>query len=128
MTMPVGAKDLGTSEWFGKENFGQTTDSKSEKSLLTPEQSVLNEAASTIISGRKDDYGNAEDSFATIAELFSTFLTARTGQSVKLSGRDVAMLNILQKVARDTQSRKRDNLVDIAGYAALAERSVGSDR
>ena len=60
----------------------QTTSGKTENRFPTPEESVLSDAATTISSGRQDDYGNAEDSFATIAELFSTFLTARTGQSV----------------------------------------------
>lgn len=36
--------------------------------------------------------------------------------------RDVSMMMILVKVARDANKPKRDNLVDIAGYARCAER------
>lgn len=93
-----------------------------------PEHEILREAATTISSGRQDDYGHAEDSFATIAGMWESYLSARFGESVEIDGRDVAMMMSLLKVARDAASRKRDNLVDLAGYAALAERTIGSDR
>lgn len=93
-----------------------------------PEHEILREAATTISSGRQDDYGHAEDSFATIAGMWESYLSARFGEPVEIDGRDVAMMMSLLKVARDAASRKRDNLVDLAGYAALAERTIGSDR
>lgn len=93
-----------------------------------PDQEILREAATTISTGRQDDYGHAEDSFATIAGMWESYLSARFGEAVELDGRDVAMMMSLLKVARDASSRKRDNLVDLAGYAALAERTRGSDR
>lgn len=92
------------------------------------EHEILREAATTISTGRQDDYGHAEDSFATIAGMWEHYLSARFGESVELDGRDVAMMMSLLKVARDAASRKRDNLVDLAGYAALAERATRSDR
>jgi len=94
----------------------------------TPEKSVLDEAAATISTGRVDDYGQAEDSFGVIASFWGTYLSARLGTPVTIDGWDVAQMMNLLKTARDTQSRKRDNLVDGAGYLALAERAVSSDR
>ena len=121
------------------------TGSKSTNTAKTVEQSVLDDAGTTISGGRVDDYGKAEDSFATIAKLWSTYLTARArtivdlefdsevdeyidSLEVTIDGRDVAQLMVLLKTARDAISRKRDNLVDGAGYLALAERSTRSDR
>ena len=88
---------------------------------------ILREAADTIGGGRQDDYGNAEDSFAAIAKMWQAYLAAR-GARGPLDGRDVACMMSLLKVARDAKGRKRDNLVDIAGYAALGERATRSDR
>ncbi|QRE00898.1 hypothetical protein [Nocardia phage NC1] len=88
---------------------------------------ILREAADTIGGGRQDDYGNAEDSFTAIAKMWQAYLAAR-GARGPLDGRDVACMMSLLKVARDAKGRKRDNLVDIAGYAALGERATRSDR
>ncbi len=69
------------------------------------------------------DYGKPEDNFATIAELWNTYLEAVFNDSecdvnVYLCSRDVAAMMILLKVARVASSIKDDNWVDIAGYAA----------
>lgn len=88
-----------------------------------PLESILAEAGAIIAGARETDYGKAEDSFQIIAQLWNTYIEdnqARGGG--RLGGRDVALMLILMKVARDGHKSKRDNLVDIAGYAALAEK------
>lgn len=67
------------------------------------------------------DYGKPEDNFATIANLWNTYLEAVCDDpdlSVYLSSRDVAAMMILLKVARVATSEKADHWIDIAGYAA----------
>ena len=90
---------------------------------------VLTEAASLVFGPRQADYGPPIDNFSDEALAFTAYLRARKlvagtspVQRNELSPRDVAMLNILQKVIRDGNVPKRDNLVDIAGYALTAER------
>ena len=70
---------------------------------ISPPASILDEAASIVNGSRAQDYG--ENSLPLISAYWSTYL----GQEV--SGRDVANLMILLKVARD-----------IAGYVALADQ------
>jgi len=77
---------------------------------------VLEEAERKINGVRQMEYGNAKDSFATIAEMWSIF------KGVAISPADVAMMMILLKVARSRGTIKLDSLVDIAGYAALADQ------
>ncbi len=79
-------------------------------------RTVLHEAADLIGGQREDQYGNATESFARIAGLWSAYL------GVPLEGRDVANLMVLMKVSRAKRGFHRDSYVDIAGYAALAER------
>lgn len=78
-------------------------------------RTIVLEQATAIVSGeRQDQYGNPEDSFQRIADYWTPYL----GKPV--TPKDVAMLLILMKVAREQNQHKLDSLVDIAGYAALA--------
>jgi len=74
---------------------------------------ILNEALDVITGERQDQYGNPEDSFAGIAERWSHYL------GVDLTAVDVAHMMIEFKLERECNSPKRDNLVDICGYAAI---------
>lgn len=80
---------------------------------------ILNTANDVINGERKEDYGDAFDSFDRIAGLWSSYLDHH------ITPVDVAHMMILMKVSRGTNHAKfnkihEDNLVDIAGYSALA--------
>lgn len=80
-----------------------------------PESSSITEEAKTIVAGdRASDYGDANESFARIAKLWSAYIGAA------ITPWDVAQMMILLKVSRAKTSRKRDTLVDIVGYAECA--------
>lgn len=81
----------------------------------TLERDRILDSAKMIINGeREGTYGKAEDSFKTIATLWSGYL------DTNISAVDVANLMILMKVARNcTGVYKEDNWIDICGYAAL---------
>lgn len=82
-------------------------------------ETVLEEAARITSVDRQGAYGGPEDSFGLIANLWTDYLDAR---GYMLTPRDVAKMMVLLKIARDTTGKpKRDNLVDIAGYARCAE-------
>ena len=76
---------------------------------------VLLEAHEVINGQRQDQYGNPEDSFATIAKMWSAWL------GKEIFPYDAAMLMALLKVARAKHGAgHRDNHVDGCGYLALA--------
>lgn len=76
---------------------------------------VLDEAKKTITKYRQDQYGNPENSFAMISDMWSAY----TGFNV--TPEDVSVMMCLLKIARmSTGSGKTDNYVDLCGYAALA--------
>ncbi|MGV9668664.1 DUF6378 domain-containing protein [Nocardia niigatensis] len=77
---------------------------------------ILGEAATVIDGDRQDAYGDPSESFARIAGLWSAYLGA------DLTARDVANLMVLLKVSRSKHGYRPDDYIDIAGYAALAER------
>lgn len=80
---------------------------------------ILNTANDIINGARKEEYGDAFDSFDRIAGLWSSYLDHH------ITPVDVAQMMILMKVSRGANVAKfnaiqEDSLVDIAGYSALA--------
>lgn len=109
---------------FGKVTSNPTSAEGVRAKPVSPQRQLLLDAADTVDGERQDQYGNAEDSFATIAELWSSYINIGRPQSesIEITAKDVAILMVLFKAAREGNSPKRDNLLDLAGYAALAQR------
>lgn len=103
------------------------------------DRTILDEAAEITSGQRQTHYGHPRDNHGCTAALWTAYLVRRAQARLRemqsrphddgcelehlltLDGRDVCMLNILQKASRDANLRVRDNLVDIAGYARNAE-------
>ena len=93
------------------EGVGQL-ESKSEPSHPSD---CLTEAASVVKGERQESYGPAERNLSRIAELWASYL------GHPITSRNVAVMMILLKAARDAHKSKHDNMVDICGYAYLAD-------
>ena len=95
---------------------GQMTEVRRVEDLYTSVEAraqLLAEATKVVTVDRNAQYGAPEDTFGTIADLWSTYL------SIELLPQDVANLMIMLKIARlRTNPLHRDSWVDIAGYAA----------
>ena len=76
-------------------------------------QQTLDEAKLIVSTDRNKDYGDPEDNFQMIADLWSTYLG-----DIEIGALDVAAMMILMKTARTrTSPTKADHWVDMAGYA-----------
>ena len=84
---------------------------------------ILEEANDIVHGDRNTSYGDPSGNHETTAILFSHFLSRKYGKGTTplLNAEDVCIFNILQKISREASSHRRDNLVDIAGYAANIE-------
>ena len=83
----------------------------------TTREEILRSAAVMVTGERQDDYGRPEDNFERIANLWNSYLDRRLDG--RISGVDVAAMMALLKIARIASGHgKRDNWVDLAGYAA----------
>jgi hypothetical protein len=76
---------------------------------------VLEEANTLTTTDRQDDYGHPADDFARTATMWS----AITGHNIMTE--HVPLMMIALKISRECNKHKRDNLVDIAGYARTLE-------
>lgn len=74
--------------------------------------------AEQAVADREKTYGTPQENFARIALLWR----AQFGWDVKPA--DVAQAMVLMKLARERNGHRDDNLVDAAGYAALASEVV----
>jgi hypothetical protein len=83
----------------------------------TPRESVLTEASQLITGDRNKTYGSPTQNFSDTASLWTTYLRPKLLPGVEIDPGEVAILMILLKVARMSAQPKRDNWVDIAGYA-----------
>lgn len=79
------------------------------------DESVLEEAQRLVGGSRGPDYGHPYDDFGRQAQIISVIL----GHEV--SAHQIPLLMMAVKLSRHVNKPKRDNMVDIAGYALTAE-------
>lgn len=87
-------------------------------------ESILDEAARITSKDRNEAYGPPSQNHRCTSSLWRVYLTRRREAAscpALTDAVDVCILNILQKISRFAHSRRRDNLVDIAGWARNAE-------
>lgn len=91
----------------------------------------LDEARKCVCTDRNQQYGEPEQNFTTIAQLWQAYLRAATGaDDIEIFPTDVAMMMVLFKAARvaTAYQAKADNFVDLAGYAACGcELATGQE-
>lgn len=78
---------------------------------------ILEEALSITRGSRNASYGPPDQDFRRTAGMWSALFASKLQEGVTFEPRDVALAMILLKTSRETHQRKRDNWVDIAGYA-----------
>lgn len=93
-----------------------TTKSQHPELNVPHELSILEEAQLIVEGSRNDDYGTPERNQARIAQMWGAYL------GVEVKPRDVCAMMILVKISRDRNLPKRDNPVDISGYAYLMDK------
>lgn len=71
------------------------------------------EEAIEIVRQRGEEYGNALEGFARTGKFWSALF------GIPVTAEQVALAMLLNKVSREMNQHKDDNLVDIAGYAEV---------
>jgi hypothetical protein len=86
------------------------------------EEDILAEASRITRGSRQAQYGPPDQDFRRTAGMWSALFLSKLRDGVTFEARDVALAMILLKTSRETHQRKRDNWVDIAGYASCGSR------
>lgn len=82
-------------------------------------ESVLQEAERLINGQRQSDYGHPIDNFTQTGRMWGAILNIPD-----IPAETVGLMMVAAKVSRETNVHKRDNLVDMAGYAGTVEKIV----
>lgn len=86
------------------------------------EESILQEAHRLTHGDRNKDYGHPLDDYTRTAALASALLAHKLKEP--LTADEMAMVMICVKLSRQVHRPKRDNMVDAAGYAWVAQECV----
>ena len=84
----------------------------------TKKESILFEAHNLVHGVRGEDYGHPYEDFSRTAKIWSAIL------GVDVTPEQVALCMIGVKISRECNKPKRDNRVDIAGYAEALDMVV----
>lgn len=76
---------------------------------------IAQEAIGIVNGARRKSYGTPLDNHTRTAKFWGAYL------GIKITPEQVCYLNMLQKIARSMENDKRDNGVDIVGYALNVE-------
>lgn len=90
---------------------------------------ILDAAKQIVTSDRDGRYGEPEDNFEAIAQLWNAYLISSRRTDPYLSAKDVAILMVLFKVGRIATARDLfvDSYIDVAGYIACAEECAAKE-
>ena len=84
--------------------------------MESPTETILQEAQRLVEGPKHADYGHALDNYTDVARIWSVIL--RT----EVTAHQAALCMVGLKIAREAFRAKRDNRVDCAGYAEVADK------
>ena len=84
-------------------------------------ESAAQEAHRLVHGDRGEDYGHPFTDFSKTAQIVQGILMQKLAPHAQITPEDVGLIMIAVKMSRHTNRPKRDNLVDIAGYAETLE-------
>jgi len=90
-------------------------------------ESILDTAKRITATDRQEDYGHPSADFERTAAMWTAIFSARLVPDARVLAMDIPLCMIAVKLARQAHRHKRDNLVDIAGYARTAAMVVGDE-
>ena len=115
--LPIYEAQTGVKCYFEKEPFSEPLPGVATNATwTTPAEKPITAIAEELVNGpRQADYGHPLDNFTQIAELWTTMLGR------KFTAEEVGLMMIATKLSRELNAPKRDNLIDMAGYAATID-------
>ena len=74
--------------------------------------------AAKAVRERGQSYGHPKDNHDATSRLWQAYFDRRfRGGAVRLDAEDVCVCMMLQKICREANERKPDNMIDVVGYA-----------
>ncbi len=87
-----------------------------------PEANILEEANKITHGDRREAYGHPLDDFTKVAGAVNAMFASKLKE--EFSAEDIPIIVALMKIARQMHLPKRDNMVDLAGYAWVSQECI----
>lgn len=84
---------------------------------MTKRLSVCAEADQLTTGDRRSAYGHPFDNFSRVAGMLNCLFAEKMKPDRAFEAEDIGLIMIVLKLSRCANQMKRDNVVDIAGYA-----------
>lgn len=98
-------------------NCGFSQETKVAFEVSPPSESILDEAKKLVCGDRQASYGPPDQDFRRTADMINGLFKDYLKEDCEFQPKDIAAIMILIKLSRNRHQNKRDNPVDIAGYA-----------
>lgn len=85
---------------------------------------VCQEADSIVRGPRRKIYGPPYDDYTKVAGMFNSLFRGKIRTDAEFKAEDMSLVMVLIKLSREVHCSKRDNRVDIAGYAEVTDMIV----
>lgn len=82
------------------------------------DKSIATEALKLVSGDRNKAYGSAKESFTRTGKMWGAILHLDRD----VTPQEVAMMFVLHKMSRESNTAKRDNRVDMVGYTLLLDQ------
>lgn len=92
-----------------------------EDERVTPSESILEEAQRLVHGNRGHNYGPPSRDFSRTALIWDALFGHRMRYGERFKPEDIGLAMIAVKMSREVNRPKRDNRVDIAGYAETVD-------
>lgn len=78
----------------------------------------------SILKQRESSYGDSKKMLGQIAKYWNVYISSQYDKDNegKLQGKDVAMMMLLLKIARESYKHDVDNIIDMINYITLYEK------
>lgn len=91
---------------------------------IAPKESICEEALRITEGDRRNSYGDSTISAKRIAKAWTAYLLPKLKEGEELDAEDPMLMMVIFKTLRESHQKKRDNRVDIIGYAIQADKVV----
>jgi uncharacterized protein DUF6378 len=116
---------IGNADAQGFEEYSAAVVAALDETIRPPRVTLLNEAAQLITGDRNKSYGSPTQNFQNTADLWNVQFAHLLRDGAKFEAAHVSQAMMQLKLARMIAQPKRDNYLDIAGYAACGWEAEG---
>lgn len=110
-------------EWIARDEVAPLPNAtKDGYDWPTEPSTIATDAHAAVYGDREAEYGHPRGDLTRQAIMWTALLQGKLADGEHVEPSDVARCMIATKLSRDVHTHKRDNRVDVAGYAILLDR------